>query len=65
MYALNIRASEYMYQKLTELESKINPQLHSKICVHLSEYPTEVTAGNKQDYRTEQYHQPVGSNWHC
>ena len=65
MYALNNRASEYMYQKLTKLKSKINPQLQLKICVHLSQYPTEVTAENKQDHRTEQYHQPVGSNWHC
>ena len=57
MYALNNRASEYMYQKLTKLKSKINPQLQLKICVHLSQYPTEVTAENKQDHRTEQYHQ--------
>lgn len=34
MYALNNRASEYMYQKLTKLKSKINPQL--QLIVHLS-----------------------------
>lgn len=34
MCALNNRASEYMYQKLTKLKSKINPQL--QLIVHLS-----------------------------